>query len=73
MRDREMEFLARGEGWEIEVTFIKETEKGILLEYEGEEAWFPKSQVEMLDEPDEEGDTIRVKIPEWLLSKEGWL
>ena len=52
---------------------IKETEKAILLEPEGEgsDKWFPKSEVFAHGELDAEGAGF-FDIPNWLLDKKGW-
>lgn len=52
---------------------LKETDKGLLVEYEGEEIWIPKSQITEDSEVTEEGDEGILAIPEWLAEEKGML
>lgn len=50
---------------DCEGELINETDAAWLFKYEGEEVWLPKSQCEW-----DEGAGV-MKIPEWLLIKQG--
>ena len=47
----------------IEATLVTETDKALLLDCEGDEHWFPKSQVNF-DENKKE-----LELPTWLFNK----
>lgn len=51
---------------------IKETEKGLLVMYEGEEIWVPKSQIRPDSEVTEDGDEGVLAIPRWLADDKGF-
>ena len=55
--------------------YVRQTEKGVLLNIEGEEVWLPKSQLTKIspDGPCKEGDTTEVEVPEWLAADKGIL
>ncbi len=66
---------------DVKCKFLKETEKAVLIEVDGDEAWIPKSQVDdayaegsslvfSWDEL-ERGDAITIVIPEWLAEDKG--
>lgn len=42
---------------------VKETAKAYLVDIDGDEYWFPKSQVDL--------DGMSLTLPEWLARKEG--
>lgn len=44
----------------------RETEKAVLFVVNNEQIWLPKSQIAHLSD---EGDTIAVTLPEWLVEK----
>ncbi len=52
---------------------IKETEMAILVEYENEEFWIPKSQISEDSEVTEKDDEGVLAIPEWLADEKGLL
>lgn len=47
---------------EIFAEFKKETENAVLIDYDGVEAWLPKSQIEYQIN----GTEIELMVPEWL-------
>ena len=56
----------------IEVRLIAETERAILVDYDGDEQWLPSSQVEFLDLNYEKGKTMEIEVPRWLMIKKKW-
>jgi hypothetical protein len=50
--------------------FMAASDSAILVDVEGEEVWLPKSVVGDFDDA-EPGDTIDLKIPEWLAEDRG--
>lgn len=57
---------------DVKVTVVKETEKAYLFKSEdGEEAYFPKSQVSFKRRNMLTGVTL-AEIPLWLLTEKGW-
>lgn len=59
--------------WEGQVEVKAVTEKAVLVDYEGEEAWVPKSQIHrdcLLEQ--KKGKEGVLVIPMWLAVKEGW-
>jgi Ser-tRNA(Ala) deacylase AlaX len=50
----------------------KETAAAILVEIEGTEMWFPKSQIHEDSEIWQEGDDGHLYITEWLAQKRGF-
>lgn len=65
----------RGAVEEIEfenVMVVAVTDAAFLLSYEGDEEWWPKSQIDWT-EPAERGDEITMYAPEWLCEKKGWV
>lgn len=56
-----------------DVDVIKVTEKAVLVLYEGEERWIPKSIITDPDPDDlEEGDEREeIEVPMWFAKKEG--
>jgi hypothetical protein len=52
---------------------LRETEKGLLVLYEGEEIWLPKSKISDDSEVTEKGDEGILAIPEWLADEKGML
>jgi len=57
---------------EFEVEFKHETDLAVLVVYQGDEIWLPKSQIEGLI-PAEEGDEIKISIPEWIAEEKEML
>lgn len=47
----------------ISATLVKETDKSLLLDCEGDQVWFPKSQVNFND------DKKELEAPRWLLKE----
>lgn len=56
-----------------DVLALRETEKGLLVQYEGEEFWVPKSQISSDSEVSEKDDQGVLAIPEWLAEEKGLL
>ncbi len=52
---------------------VKATDKAVLVEYEGEEYWLPRSQivVEESEVYDVEGDHGTLVITEWIAQQKG--
>jgi hypothetical protein len=61
--------------WYGDVTVNAETEKALLVEYEGEEEWVPKSQIHDDSELWEncKGETGKLALPLWFAKKLGWV
>ena len=64
------------ETWRGEVMVIGYSNKALRLQYEGEEAWIPFSQIH----PDSEiysasqfGETGELVIPQWLAERKKWI
>ena len=60
--------------WEGEVTVVRESEKALLVDYEGEEFWVPKSQIHADSEiysSRQVGETGNLVLPYWLAEKKG--
>lgn len=55
------------------VSVMAETEKAILVEYEGDEIWIPKSLVGPNSEVEEPGDEGMIEIPEWFADEKGMI
>lgn len=55
----------------IDCDCIKETEKAILVNIDGEEKWIPKSQVVEQSDVQGEGDSGTLAITRWFAEKEG--
>lgn len=49
----------------LAVDIVRQTDKAILVELYGEEAWIPKSQIEDMTQDMDTGQTVIV-IPMWL-------
>lgn len=65
---------------EVACTFVRHTDKAVLVNDGDREAWIPKSQIEDLeydryDAEDwydlEPGDSLTMSIPEWLAEDKG--
>lgn len=55
---------------EIDVDrFVRETEKALLVEIDGEQHWLPKSQLLDIDSDDNESGTVTVR--HWLAVEKG--
>jgi len=50
---------------------VRETEKALLVEIEGEEFWLPKSQIDDDSEVYKDGTEGTLVIPLWLAEKHG--
>ncbi|HQU72636.1 MAG TPA: hypothetical protein PKV71_06805 [Calditrichia bacterium] len=58
--------LMAGQKVTVEVPeIVCETATGILIEYNSQNAWFPKSKVVI----QQKGDSVEVKIPRWLFER----
>lgn len=60
--------------WSGEVVVIESTPKALLVEYEGEEIWVPKSQIQDDSEiysAKQIGETGELVIPYWLAEEKG--
>ena len=67
--------MSDSERWEGIVTVVLSTPKqrAILVEYEGEEEWIPKSLIEGDGyENAKKGDEIDLDIPLWKAEEMGW-
>lgn len=52
------------------VKLIHETEKAILVEYDDQEIWLPKSQLDDFDEfVYQEKDIITIEVADWLVEE----
>ena len=57
---------------EIECEFKHETENAVLVLFEGEKTWFPKSQLfEFESFSHGRGDNITLNITEWIAEQKG--
>jgi hypothetical protein len=53
---------------------VKETEKALLVKFEGVETWVPKSQVIGSEsEVNEQGDQGMLVVTEWIAKEKGWM
>ena len=70
-----MGYRSSEERWNGEVTIVvsRDQDRAILVEYEGEEEWIPKSLIEG-DEYKEltKGDTMEMDMPMWKAEELGW-
>lgn len=70
-----MGYKSNDERWNGDVTIVvsREQDRAILVEYEGEEEWIPKSLIEG-DEYREmqKGDTLELDMPMWKAEELGW-
>lgn len=60
--------------WEGEVTVVRETDKALLVRYEGEDIWIPKSQIHADSEiysSKQVGETGTLVLPYWLAEEKG--
>jgi hypothetical protein len=55
------------------VTAIHETEQALLVEYEGDEFWLPKSQIHDDSEVYERETKGKLVIPRWLAIEKGFI
>jgi hypothetical protein len=55
------------------VSVLKESEKALLIDFEGEEHWIPKSQVHDDSDVYEEGDLGTIIISRWIAGQKGLL
>jgi hypothetical protein len=63
------------ERWTEDVVIVvsREQDRAILVEYEGEEEWIPKSLIEGKDyQGMEKGETLNLDIPLWKAEEIGW-
>ena len=54
-----------------EVRCLRETDKALLCDVDGEEVWIPKSQIQDDSEVTEKGDMGILAIPAWLADEKG--
>jgi hypothetical protein len=47
------------------------TERAILVEYEGEELWFPLSQVSEGDQYENGDEGVTISVTEWIADQKG--
>lgn len=52
---------------------IRDTERALLAQFGGQEAWIPKSQIHAHSEVRDEGDEGELIITRWMAEKEGWI
>lgn len=58
---------------EVDIVVSRQGDKAILVSYEGEEQWIPKSLIEGDDyETLSKGDCIDLDIPLWKAEELGW-
>ncbi|MBI4145235.1 hypothetical protein HY493_03440 [Candidatus Woesearchaeota archaeon] len=59
--------MSREDEFEVEGTIVRETDKALCLEIDGEKVWIPKSQIrDGLSGCEEEGEVVCLTIPFWL-------
>ena len=61
--------------WIGDVRLVRTTDKALLVEYEGEEIWVPRSQVDDDSEiysDKQVGETGLLVIPYWLAEEKGF-
>jgi len=51
---------------------IRETDKALLLDYENEEVWIPKSVIDDDSEVWREEDEGELVVKDWFAEKKGW-
>lgn len=54
-----------------DAVLVATTERAICIEYEDEEVWLPRSQIDY-DLGVEKGGLTDVEVPQWLAVKKGW-
>lgn len=56
---------------EVECTIVTNTDEAVLIEYEGESIWIPRSQIEddQFDDPGTEGAILN--ITRWIADQKG--
>lgn len=54
------------------VEYVLESHAAILVLYEHQEFWLPKSQIEWIGAADK-GDELDVMVPEWLAEEKGMM
>lgn len=63
--------MSQNEVVEVSGTYIHDTDKGLCLEVEGEEIWWPKSQVDVRDGRFEKDQIVTMLTPKWLAEDKG--
>lgn len=58
------------EVFSIEAFVLRHTEKAVLIDYDGERIWLPRSQLIDDEELPQEG-AARVKMTEWIAKEKG--
>ena len=54
-----------------DAVLVAETDRAILVEYEDEEVWLPKSRIDY-DLGTAKGSFIDIELPLWLAIRNGW-
>lgn len=58
----------------ITVTYKRTTEKAVLIRWEGEEYWVPRSVMTCIgQEPRDAYDEVEIEVDDWFAEKEGWV
>ena len=57
---------------ELSLDLVKMSNEALLVSDGDNEAWLPKSLIEYDEEPDR-GDSIDIKLPEWLAIEKGFI
>jgi hypothetical protein len=55
----------------LEAICLKQTEKALLVEIDGEQHWIPQSQVDDDSEVYKEGDEGTLVVSEWIATEKG--
>ena len=55
----------------VEGVLVAATDKAIKVDIDGEQHWFPRSQVEIVEGGDEIDDDIIIDVPAWLAEQKG--
>ena len=61
---KEIEYT--GDTTEIYCTFLHKTDKALLVQYDGEEIWFPLTAVKILEGAEERNRLIELEVDEWI-------
>lgn len=56
-----------------EAECVKESTDAILVLFDGEEHWIPKSQIDPESEVQGEGDDGELIVTQWLAEQRGWV
>jgi len=70
---RNVDDLSGSDLWEGQVEVKAVTEKAVLVDYEGSEAWVPRSQIHQSAALEfKKGKEGLLVVPTWLAVREGW-